>query len=152
MLIFSQTKRGSTPPLIPPSTLTSNPGTPFSVTDILHPLDVDVSTSYKRSIEMAQALAATSTSSSSAYSIQRPFNNRPSTSLCNPTFGSSSTHSSYYGPSSTPAFPSNNQYYDYNTALQTSGNSTGQYSPSSCWYGSAASMLNFELIKINYLF
>jgi hypothetical protein len=112
--------------MIPPSTVTNNSTMPFSVTDILQPLDADASTSYKRSIEMAQALTAASSSSAS---------------LCNPTFGPSSIHSSYYGPSSTTAFSSNNQYYDYSTSLQNSGNSTGQYSPSSCWYGSAASML-----------
>jgi hypothetical protein len=75
---------------------------------------------------MAQALTAAS--SSSAYSIQRPSSNTTSANLYNSTFGPTSVHGSYYGPSS------NNQYYDYG------GNTTGQYSPSSCWYGSAASM------------
>jgi len=83
---------------------------------------------------MAHALAAAASSSSSTYSIQRPSNNITSTSLCNPTFAPSSVHSSYYGPSS------NNQYYDYSTSFSNTGNPTGQYSPSSCWYGSAASM------------
>ncbi len=130
-IIFSQIKRTSTPPMAPPSTITSNSTMPFSVTDILQPFDVDTSASYRRSIEMAQALtAASSSSSSSAYSIPRPSSN----TLCNPTFGPASVHNNYYGPSSTTAFSPNNQYYDY------SGNSTGQYSPSSCWYGSAASM------------
>ncbi|CAF3653006.1 unnamed protein product [Adineta steineri] len=125
----NQTKRSLTPSIIPPS---SNPGTPFSVTDILHPLDADVSSSYKRSIEMAQALAvASSSSTSSVYSTQRSTNNT--------TFAPSSIHSTYYSPSSTTNFPHNNQYYDYNTTLQNSANSsTGQYSSSSCWYGSAA--------------
>jgi hypothetical protein len=96
---------------------------------------------------MAHALAAAaSSSSSSTYSIQRPSNNITSTSLCNPTFAPSSVHSSYYGPSSSTAtaFSPNNQYYDYNTSLSTSGNSTGQYSSNSCWYGSAASMLRIN--------
>ena len=110
-------KRNSTSPVAPSSTLTSNSSMSFSVTDILQPFDVDTSASYKRSIEMAQALTAAS-SSSSAYPLPRPTSNT--------AFGSAHS-SSYYGPSS------NNQYYDYN------GNPTGQYSPSSCWYGSAAS-------------
>ncbi len=113
---------------------TSNSSMPFSVTDILQPLDTDVSASYKRSIEMAHALTANS--SSSSYSIQRPSSNITSAaSLCNSTFGPSSMHSSYYGPSST-----NNQYYDYSTSFQNGGNSSGQYSGSPCWYGPAASM------------
>jgi hypothetical protein len=120
--------------MAPPSTVTNNPTMPFSVTDILQPLDTDASASYKRSIEMAHALTANS--SSSSYSIQRPSSNITSAaSLCNPTFGPSSMHSSYYGPSST-----NNQYYDYSTSFQNGGNSSGQYSASSCWYGPAASM------------
>jgi len=109
--------------MVLPSTVTSNPTMPFSVTDILQPLDADTSSSYKRSINTA--------SSSSSYSIQRPSN-----SLCNPTFGPSS----YYGSSSTTTFSPNNQYYDYSTSFQNGGNPTGQYSPSSCWYGPAASM------------
>jgi hypothetical protein len=120
---------------------------PFSVTDILQPLDADTSASYKRSIEMAQALTAASTSSS--YSIQRPSNNTTSASLCNSAFGPSSVHSSYYGPSSTTPFSANNQYYDYSTSFQNSGNSTGQYSPSSCWYGSAASMCFKKILLKN---
>jgi hypothetical protein len=121
-----------------PSTAGSNTGMPFSVTDILQPLDVDASVSYKRSLEMAHALAS---SSSSVYNPQRPSTSVTPASLCNPAFG---PHSSYYGPTatSTSAFSPNNQYYDYNNALQNGGNTnsvTGQYSPSSCWYGSAAS-------------
>jgi hypothetical protein len=113
---------------------------PFSVTDILQPLDVDASTSYKRSLEMAHALA----SSSSVYNPQRPSTSVTPASLCNPTFGPTSVHSNYYGPTatSTSAFSPNNQYYDYSSTLQNGGNTntvTGQYSPSSCWYGSAAS-------------
>lgn len=130
--ISSQIKRNSTSPMAPPSTITSNSAMPFSVTDILQPLDVDASASYKRSIEMAQALTAAS--SSSAYSIQRPSSNTTSANLYNSTFGPTSVHSSYYGPSS------NNQYYDYGTSFPNGGNTTGQYSSSSCWYGSAASM------------
>jgi hypothetical protein len=122
--------------MVHPPTITSNSSMPFSVTDILQPLDIDASSSYKRSLEMVQVLAA---SSSSAYSTQRPSSNTTSASLCNPTFG---PDSSYYGPSSTTAFSPNNQYYDYSASFQNGGNSssiTGQYSPSSCWYGSAAS-------------
>jgi len=119
----NQIKRSSSPHMVPHSAVISNPTMPFSVTDILQPFDADASASYKRSIEMAQALTAAS--SSSAYSIQRASNN--------PTFGPSTTHNSYYVPSST-----NNQYYDYSTSFQNGGNSTGQYPPSSCWYGSAA--------------
>jgi hypothetical protein len=133
-------KRSSTPPSMVPSTATSNSGMPFSVTDILQPLDVDASTSYKRSLEMAHALAS---SSSSVYNPQRPSTSVTPASLCNPSFGPSSVHSSYYGPTatSTSAFSPNNQYYDYSSTLQNGGNPnavTGQYSPSSCWYGSAA--------------
>ncbi|CAF1286594.1 unnamed protein product [Adineta steineri] len=122
-----------------PSTAISNPGMPFSVTDILQPLDVDASTSYKRSLEMAHALA----SSSAVYNPQRPSTSVTPASLCNPTFGPTSVHNSYYGPTatSTSAFSPNNQYYDYSSTLQNGGNAnsvTGQYSPSSCWYGSAA--------------
>lgn len=112
--------------MAPPSTM------PFSVTDILQPVDTDTSASYKRSIEMAQAL--TSASSSSAYSIPRPSNNLTSTNLYNSTFGSSAVHNSYYGSSS------NSQYYDYSVSFPNAGNTTGQYSPGSCWYGPAASM------------
>jgi hypothetical protein len=98
--------------MAPPSTVTSNPNMPFSVTDILQPL-------------------AVTSSSSSSYSTQR--------SSSNPAFAPLSIHNNYYGSSAT-AFSPNNQYYDYSTSLQNGGNSTGQYSPSSCWYGSAASM------------
>lgn len=123
------------------STAPSNSGMPFSVTDILQPLDVEASTSYKRSLEMAHALAS---SSSAVYNPQRPSTSVTPASLCNPSFGPSSVHSSYYGPTatSTSAFSPNNQYYDYSGALQNGANTnsvTGQYSPSSCWYGSAAS-------------
>ena len=131
-LFLSQIKRNSTSPMGPSST-----AMPFSVTDILQPLDADASASYKRSIEMAQALTAAS--SSSAYSIQRPSSNTTSANLYNSTFGPTSVHGNYYGPSS------NNQYYDY------SGNTTGQYSPSSCWYGSAASMCEESNVEISFL-
>ncbi|CAF4216078.1 unnamed protein product [Rotaria sp. Silwood2] len=125
--------------MVPPPTLTNNPSMPFSVTDILQPSDIDASTSYKRSIEMAHALAAVSSSSSSSvYSTQLSSNHVASTNLSNPTFGPSSIHNSYYGPSSTTTFSPNNQYYDYSSSFQNSGNSTGQYSSSPCWYGSAA--------------
>jgi len=135
-----------------PSTAISNPGMPFSVTDILQPLDVDASTSYKRSLEMAHALA----SSSSVYNPQRPSTSVTPASLCNPTFGPSSVHNSYYGPTatSTSAFSPNNQYYDYSSTLQNGGNTNsvpGQYSPSSCWYGSAASMCWDCFFVKNYL-
>ncbi|CAM4764537.1 unnamed protein product [Rotaria magnacalcarata] len=134
-------KRSSTPSSMVPSIVGTNPGMPFSVTDILQPLDVDASSPYKRSLEMAHALA--SSSSSSIYNSQRPSTSATSTSLCNPSFGPSSIHSSYYGPTatSTSAFSQNNQYYDYSSPLQNGGNVNtvpGQYSPSSCWYGSAA--------------
>ena len=126
-----------------PSTAPGNTtGMPFSVTDILQPLDVDASNSYKRSLEMAHALA--SSSSTAVYNPQRPSTSVTPASLCNPTFVPSSVHNSYYGPTatSTSAFSPNNQYYDYSSTLQNGGNTgnvTGQYSPSSCWYGSAAS-------------
>jgi len=147
--ISSQIKRNPTSPMAPPSTITSNPAMPFSVTDILQPLDTDTSASYKRSIEMAQALTAAS--SSSAYSIQRPSSNTTSANLYNSTFGPTSVHSSYYGPSS------NNQYYDYGASFSNGGNTTGQYSPSSCWYGSAASMCEefiyfFKLIRRSFVY
>lgn len=124
-----------------PSAALGNTGMPFSVTDILQPLDVDASTSYKRSLEMAHALAS---SSSSVYNPQRPSTSVTPASLCNPAFGPSSVHNSYYGPTatSTSAFSPNNQYYDYSSTLPNGANGnavTGQYSPSSCWYGSAAS-------------
>jgi hypothetical protein len=136
-----------------PSTAGSNTGMPFSVTDILQPLDVDASTSYKRSLEMAHALAS---SSSSVYNPQRPSTSVTPASLCNPAFGPSSVHSSYYGPTatSTSAFSPNNQYYDYSSTLQNGGNTntvTGQYSPTSCWYGSAASEYFYINIYRNYL-
>ncbi|CAF1267747.1 unnamed protein product [Rotaria sp. Silwood1] len=135
-------KRSSTPSSMVPSIVGTNTGMPFSVTDILQPLDIDASTPYKRSLEMAHALAASS-SSSSIYNSQRSSTSATSASLCNPSFGPSSVHSSYYGPTatSTSAFSPNNQYYDYSSTLQNGGNTntvTGQYSPSSCWYGSAA--------------
>lgn len=138
----SSIKRSSTPPSMMSSTASSNSGMPFSVTDILQPLDVDASNSYKRSLEMAHALA--SSSSSSVYNPQRPSTSLTPTSLCNPSFGPSSVHGNYYGSTatSTSAFSPNNQYYDYSNTLSngTNGNPvTGQYSPSSCWYGSAAS-------------
>ncbi|CAF1064456.1 unnamed protein product [Rotaria sordida] len=137
----NQIKRSSTPSMVPPSTLTNNPGMPFSVTDILQPSDIDASTSYKRSIEMAHALAASSSSSSSVYSTQLSSNHTTSTNLSSPTFGPSSIHNSYYGSSSSTTattFSPNNQYYDYSSTFQNTGNSTGQYSSSPCWYGSAA--------------
>lgn len=123
--------------MVPPSTLTNNSGMPFSVTDILQPSDIDASTSYKRSIEMAHVLAAASSSSasSSVYSTQLSSTHPTS----NSTFGSSSIHNNYYGSSSTGPFPSTNQYYDYTSSFPNSANSTSQYSPSSCWYGPAAS-------------
>ncbi|CAF2104885.1 unnamed protein product [Rotaria magnacalcarata] len=132
----NQIKRSSTPQMGPPSTLTNNPGMPFSVTDILQPYDIDASASYKRSIEMAQVLAAASSSSSSSsvYSSSHP----TPTNLSSSTFGPSSLHNGYYGSSSAAAFPSNNQYYDYSSSFQNSANSSAQYSPSSCWYGPAA--------------
>ena len=124
-----------------PSTVPTNSGMPFSVTDILQPMDVDGSASYKRSLEMAHALAS---SSSAVYNPQRPSTSVTPASLCNPSFPPSSVHGNYYGStaSSTSAFSPNNQYYDYSNTLPngTNGNPvTGQYSPSSCWYGSAAS-------------
>lgn len=126
MFLSSQIKRSSSPTLLPPSTM------PFSVTDILQPLDADPSATYKRSIEMAQALSAAT--SSSTYPIARPSSSATSTNLCNPSFGPSAVHNSYYGPSST-----NSQYYDYSTSFHNGTTSTGQYPPSSCWYGPAAS-------------
>lgn len=106
----------------PPSTM------PFSVTDILQqPADADASASYKRSMEMAQAL--TSSSTSSPYSIPRSSSN-----LYNSTFGSSAVSNSYYGSSS------NSQYYDYGVSFPNAANPAGQYSPTSCWYGPAASL------------
>ena len=54
-----------------------------------------------------------------------------------------------------PRDSSNNQYYDYSSTLQNGGNTnsvTGQYSPSSCWYGSAASKKRFRWRKIIELF
>lgn len=124
-----------------PSTIPTNSGMPFSVTDILQPMDIDASASYKRSLEMAHALAS---SSSAVYNPQRPSTSVTPASLCNPSFPPSAVHGNYYGStaSSTSAFSPNNQYYDYSNVLPnvTNGNPvTGQYSPSSCWYGSAAS-------------
>lgn len=111
----------------PPSTM------PFSVTDILQqPADVDASASYKRSMDMAQALTGSSTSS--PYSIPRPSNNP-----YNSTFGSSTVPNSYYGSSS------NSQYYDYGVSFPNAVNTTGQYSPTSCWYGPAASMCGISV-------
>lgn len=134
-----------------PSLVGANTGMPFSVTDILQPLDVDASAPYKRSLEMAHALAS---SSSSIYNSQRPSTSAASASLCNPSFGPTSVHNSYYGPTatSTSAFSPNNQYYDYSSTLQNGGNTntvTGQYSPSSCWYGSAAS--KFLILLLTFL-
>jgi len=156
MLIFSQLKRSSTPSsMVPPTTSAGTNGMPFSVTDILQPLDIDASNSYKRSLEMAHALA--SSSSTSVYNSQRPSTSVTPASLCNPTFGPTSVHNNYYAPTatSTSAFSPNNQYYDYNSSLQTNANSsnvTGQYSPSSCWYGPAASMssLGFSFSMYDY--
>lgn len=134
-----QLKRSSTPiSMVPSTTPTNTNGMPFSVTDILQPLDIDASNSYKRSLEMAHALSSTS-----AYSSQRPSTSVTPASLCNPTFGPTSVHNSYYTPTatSTSAFSPNNQYYDYSSTLQANTNAanvSGQYSPSSCWYGSAA--------------
>ena len=108
-----------------PPMMNSNAGMPFSVCDILQPSDADASMSYKRSIEMAHALA-----SSSVYSTPRS-----STSGTHPSFGSSSAHNSYYVPSSSMALsPPNNQYYDYGSSLPN-----GQYPSNPSWYGSAAS-------------
>ena len=126
MFFYSQIKRSSSPTLLPPSTM------PFSVTDILQPMDADPSAAYKRSIEMAHALSAAT--SSSAYPVARPSSSTTSANLCNPSFGPSTVHHSYYGPSST-----NSQYYDYSTSFPNSTTTAGQYSPSSCWYGPAAS-------------
>ena len=128
-----------------PSIAGSNSGMPFSVTDILQPVDVDASMPYKRSLEMAHALAS---SSSAIYNSQRSSTNVTPAGLYNPPFGPSSVHSSYYGSSaaSPSAFSPNNQYYDYSNTLQNGGNTntiTGQYSPSSCWYGSAASKYSY---------
>lgn len=128
--------------MVPSTTPANASGMPFSVTDILQPLDLETSHSYKRSLEMAHALA--SSSSTSVYNPQRPSTSVTPASLCNPSFGPASIHSSgYYGPTatSTSVFSPNNQYYDYSGTLQTNTNNVhGQYSPSSCWYGSAASM------------
>ncbi|UJR14728.1 hypothetical protein I4U23_001720 [Adineta vaga] len=96
---------------------------------------MDASASYKRSIEMAQALAVASSSvpppppsSSSVHTSQRLSNNS--------TFNSSVLHNNYYGSTPAATFSPNHQYYDYSTSFQHSGTVTGQY-PSS-WYGSAA--------------
>jgi hypothetical protein len=130
---------------------------PFSVTDILQPLDSDGSTSYKRSHDITHGLTTASSSSSSSssstttatnpgsYNLSRPSTSATPAGLCNPTFIPSSVHSNYYhgNGSSTATFSPNHQYYDYSSALPTGGtvNSiNSQYSPSSCWYGSAASM------------
>ena len=108
----------------------NNGGMPFSVSDILQPLDMDGSNSYKRSIEMAQALAAAS-SSSSVYSSQRPTNSvTPGNIGPNNYYGVASTNSS---------FPTNNQYYDYASSFSNSSSVNGQYPSNSCWYGPAAS-------------
>ncbi|CAF1384866.1 unnamed protein product [Adineta ricciae] len=131
MFIESQSKRSITPS----TSAVSNPATPFSVTDILHPSDLEAATSYKRSIEMAQTLAAAasssiSTSSPSVHPHQRLSNN--------PTFNSSALYSNYYSPTSATTFSPNHQYYDYNPSSlqQSAAVVTGQYPPS--WYGSAA--------------
>lgn len=117
-------------------TMNTNSAMPFSVTDLLQPpFDMDASTSYKRSIEMAQALAAASSSSSSSsssiYSSQRPSTSATPGALNNPTFAPN-----YYGSSA--ANPTN-QYYDYGSSFQNGAAASGQYGPSSCWYGPAAS-------------
>ena len=136
----SQMKRSATPPLMAPPTVNNNTGMPFSVSDILQPLDMDASTSYKRSMEMAQALAAASNSSSSSvYSAQRPSSSVTPASLGNPSFASSSIPANYYGSSSTSTFSPNNQYYDYSGSFPNGAGVNGQYSSSSCWYGPAAS-------------
>lgn len=136
----SQMKRSSTPPLMAPPTVNNNAGMPFSVSDILQPLDMDASTSYKRSMEMAQALAAASNSSSSSvYSSQRPSSSVTPASFANPSFASSSIPANYYGSSSASAFSPNNQYYDYGGSFPNGSGANGQYSSSSCWYGPTAS-------------
>ena len=136
----SQMKRSSTPPLMAPPTVNNNAGMPFSVSDILQPLDMDASTSYKRSIEMAQALAAASNSSSSSvYSSQRPSSSVTPAGLGNPSFAPSSIPANYYGSSSASTFSPNNQYYDYGGSFPNGAGVNGQYSSSSCWYGPAAS-------------
>lgn len=143
MRFFSrQLKRNSSSPSMIPSTNNNNTSMPFSVTDILQPLDMDVSASYKRSLEMAHALA--SSSSAGAYNLSRPTASVTPNSLCNSTFTPSSAHHNYYNPavSSTSTFSPNHQYYDYASSIPTNGATSalaGQYSPSSCWYGSAAS-------------
>lgn len=146
LCFFSPIKRSSTPLSMGPSTATNtNTSMPFSVTDILQPMDADISTSYKRSLEMAHAIATSSSSSSSSvYNPQRPSSSVTPVGLCNPSFGPSAVHNSYYNPTvtSTSAFSPNQQYYDYSSALPAGAPTnaiTGQYSPSSCWYGSAAS-------------
>lgn len=127
--------------MVPP-TMTGNSAMPFSVSDLLQPpFDMDPSASYKRSIEMAQALAAVSSSStssnSSVYSSQRPSTSATPSTSNNPNFPPN-----YYGPpSNNPSgtFSSSNQYYDYGNSFQNGATVNGQYGPNSCWYGPAAS-------------
>jgi hypothetical protein len=154
----SHMKRNSTPPLMAPPTINNNSGMPFSVSDILQPFDMDTSTSYRRSIEMAHTLnaASSSSSSSSAYSSQRPSSSATPANLCNPVFAPSNISTHYYGPSSTTAatttattpFSPNHQYYDYASSFPNGSAMNavnGQYPSNSCWYGPAASMFMFRM-------
>lgn len=138
-----------------PSMSNSNTSMPFSVTDILQPLESDTTASYKRSLEMAHALAtstSTSSSSTNGYSLSRPSTSISPTSLSHSSFVPSSVSNNYYNPtvSSTSTFSPNHQYYDYSATLPTPTGTapgiSGQYSPSSCWYGPAAS--EFSLFDI----
>lgn len=132
-----------------PSMSNNNTSMPFSVTDILQPMDSDASNSYKRSLEMAHALATSTSSSSSTngYPLARPSTSISPTSLSHSSFAPSSVSNNYYNPtvSSTSAFSPNHQYYDYSATLPSAAGTapgiSGQYSPSSCWYGPAASEL-----------
>ena len=148
----SSNKRHCSSPSMMPSIPMNNNGTmAFSVTDILQPFDVDTSNSYKRSLEMAHALATSSASSAAAaaaaaaYHLPRPSASITPASLCNSSFQSTSGHNNYYNSnvsSSSTFSPNNHQYYDYSGALPSNGTNnpiSGQYSPSSCWYGSTAS-------------
>ncbi|CAF1158608.1 unnamed protein product [Didymodactylos carnosus] len=152
----NQIKRSSSPSMTPH-------GMPFSVTDILHPLDPD--SAYKRSLEMATALAgmppyhhhrptsSTSTNSSSNNNLHNSINNNSNNlntySMGNgftsstPLTGTTSNH--YYNPHlyhPSSAFSPNSSYYNGNSSAESLYNTSnisqnGQYSPT-YWYGTAA--------------
>ena len=132
--------------MIPSSTPANNLSMPFNVTDILQSSEFDTSTSCKLPIDMAQLLAASGSSSSSSpsvYSTCLPSSHTISTNLSNPIYESSSISNNYYGSLPTNFSPSNYQYYDYGNSFHHGGNSAVQYSPSSYWYRSTASMKIF---------